>query len=342
MLIASSSGVLPEIRPKLDAMVKSLPRSAEEVQYSNLRLLEIYDSCLLKESFWSKVKYAAFEKQNPGMPLYYTKMIKNLDYTTVKNFFDRTVQNGNELDRGWCYDESGTWSASGGLSELPFAKRSKISIIDSMMTDDEFGLLVRVSLGVNKGQIDINDLIDDLKTREVPLRLVRLIDRADVITLANGNADLLAFVFRAFPEITRQLNEKLLAGKAILIGRTAGAMAMGAIATFSDDPTPEMLDDVLSGDGRGLNLLPQCIVKPNYNARRHETLAIGIEALSDLRVLRVPAGQAFVCMSGSCSIQGVASKPADLKFKLSDTAKRMYVVFKNLRGRDAGFQKDIG
>lgn len=337
LLMVSSSGVRgPDIKTSLDGLVSALPAAGGTADYSKLKLLEIYDPCMLKTSFWDE----ANSNFNAETGMNYQKAnISNLTPDLVEPF-DYVGPDTEMLDPSWCYNEWTASSATGGLSDLGFASHTTVSIMDHMMEPDEFKALVRADLG-ETGAEDVEALVAKLQERPVPDALKQLIGEADVIAASGGNPDLATFVFRAFPAVAELLKSKLEAGEAVYMGRSAGGMVTGALATFSSEPTPEMLENVLASDPTGLELLPECIVKPHFKTESHEAYASALEKGSGFQVVRMPNYMALSCKSGSCVLQG-SPKPEDLQWK---NAQGYYLghldgVYDDLVGVPPGMEGD--
>jgi len=310
LLMVSSSGVRgPDIKASLDELVSALPAADGTANYSKLKLLEIYDPCMLKSSFWNE----ADDNFNAETGMNYVKAgIKNLT-PDLEEYFDYAGPDEEMMDGSWCYNEWTNSSVTGGLKDLGFATHAQVSIMDHMMQPGEFEELVRADLGIT-GSASVEALMAKLQERPVPSALERLIEEADVFAMCGGNPDLGAFVMRAFPGVAELLKKKLEGGRAVYMGRSAGAMVAGSNSAFSYEPTPEMLRSVLSADPTGLRLLPECIVKPHFKTEAHEAYASALEKGSGLRVARMPNYMALACKSGSCVLQG-SPKPEDLEWQ---------------------------
>mmetsp|Transcript_136508 Transcript_136508/g.345661 ORF Transcript_136508/g.345661 Transcript_136508/m.345661 type:complete len:428 (-) Transcript_136508:183-1466(-) len=329
LLMVSSSGVRgPDIKASLDELVSALPAADGTANYAKLKLLEIYDPCMLKSSFWNE----ADDNFNAETGMNYVKAgIKNLRPDLVE-YFDYAGPNEEMMDKSWCYNEWTNSSVTGGLKDLGFASHAQVSIMDHMMQSGEFEELVRADLGIT-GSASVKALMAKLQKRPVPSALKRLIEEADVFAMCGGNPDLAAFVMRAFPAVAKLLKKKLEKGRAVYMGRSAGGMVAGSNAAFSYEPTPEMFQSVLSADPTGLQLLPECIVKPHFKTEAHEVYASALEKGSGLRVARIPNYMALACKSGSCVLQG-SPRPADLEWQ---NAKGHYyghldAVYDDLKG----------
>eukprot|EP00931_Biecheleriopsis_adriatica_P116440 TRINITY_DN92078_c0_g1_i1.p1 TRINITY_DN92078_c0_g1~~TRINITY_DN92078_c0_g1_i1.p1 ORF type:complete len:403 (+),score=83.00 TRINITY_DN92078_c0_g1_i1:63-1271(+) len=310
LTLASSSGVSgPDIKASLDKMVSALPASKGVADYSKLRLLEFYDPCMLKNSFWNTTDP---DFQNPTGMNYRKANITNLSPDIVEPYFNYLGPQQQTLDLSYCYNEWTDASVTGGLKDLGFGRHSPASILDFMMEPKDFRTLLRVNLGIEDAQ-SAKALVEELQTKQVPDALKTLIDEADVVALSGGNPDLIAFVFRAFPAVADMLTSKLHRGEAVLLGRSAGSMVIGSMGMFSDEPTPEMFSNVLFDSSRSLGLLPKCIIKPHFKTEAHEAYASLLEEASGLHVVRMANEMAFACISGSCLLQGTP-RTSDLEW----------------------------
>jgi len=307
LLLLSSSGIQGhKIKGSLDKMVSALPAAGDKADYSKLKLLEIYDPCMLKDSFWNKDDK---DFDTPTGMNYVKAGIKNLTPDLVEPF-DYKGPDSEMLDVSWCYNEWTDSSATGGLKDMGFASHTRVSIMDHMMEPEEFKALVHADLGVT-GAKEAEALVEKLQKKPVPETLKTLIEEADVIASSGGNPDLITFVYRAFPGVAGLLTKKLKQGKAVYLGRSASSMVAGVNAVFSYEPTPEMLENVLADDPKGLALLPKCIIKPHFTTESYEAYSSALEDSTGFDVVRMPNLAAWVCQSGSCELQG-SPNPEDL------------------------------
>lgn len=301
LLLASSSGISgPDIKSSLDTMVSALPVSKGVANYSKLNLLELYDPCMFKNSFWNS---SDPDFHDPTAMNYLKANTTNLSPDIVEPYFNYLGPRQQALDLSYCYNEWTDASVTGGLKDLGFGSRTPTSIMDHMMKPEEFQTVLRANLGIDSAE-SAKKLIGKLRKRQVPDALRTLINEADVIALSGGNPDLIAFVLRTFANLADMLTRKLHRGKAVLLGRSAGGMVIGANGMFSYEPTPDMFQSVLFNCSSSLGLLPKCIIKPHFKTEVHEAYATQLEEASGLHVVRMAPRMAFSCISGSCVLQG--------------------------------------
>jgi len=305
-----------------------------------VKTLALWDSCFLKEAVWNKdwqcTYKTAVDFENPENYNY-----SRLSATTDASLFRAVELNGTsfgdlfstswkpgsdceapgmKLEPYWCEDFGGALQSFKKEHQIDF-QVEPISLIDRFASPFLKRAIAELSFRKNISEVpDAKAFLHTLK-QEVDALPVgsdamyeEILADVDIIALDGGNPDLHKFALsKVSPGFAKALKKRILAGKTVFIGRSAGAM-IGADDMITYEPNPN-LGSYLFGDSEtasGMHLIGDCSIRPHWSSKwKPGVVLYTMLTRSKERIIPVRNGEAVSCSRGLCKRLQLSSGASD-------------------------------